>query len=57
MGGAYEFDGQLFTNSEEFLQAVAHEYKAGDKDLALQALEDYGFDMTDINVRPGGLSA
>lgn len=57
MGEAYEFDGQLFTNAEEFLQAVAHEYKTGDKDLALQALEDYGFDLTDINVRPGDLSA
>lgn len=55
MGGAYEFDGQLFTNAEEFLQAVAHEYKTGDKGLALSALEDYGFDVSDINVRPSSL--
>lgn len=49
MGNAYEFDGQLFTNVGEFLDAVGHEYKNGDKDLALQALEDYGFSASDIN--------
>lgn len=56
MGDAYEFDGVLFNNPEEFLDAVAHEYKSGDKDLALQALEDNGFDISDINVRPDELS-
>ncbi len=48
MGEAYEFDGQLFTNSGEFLDAVAHEYKSGDRDMAVQALEDYGFTVGDI---------
>ena len=60
MGEAYEFDGQLFTNSGEFLDAVAHEYKNGDKDLAVQALEDYGYSLSDINVvsdQPHPLSA
>lgn len=52
MGEAYEFDGQLFTTVGEFLDAVSHEYKHGDKDLAVQALEDYGFTVSDIN--PGG---
>lgn len=56
MGEAYEFNGELYNNSEEFLDAIAHEYKAGDKDLALQALNDFGFDLTDINVRPDELS-
>lgn len=54
MGQAYEFNGQLYENVEEFLQAVAHEYKTGDVDLAMSALDDYGFDLTDINVRPEG---
>jgi hypothetical protein len=50
MGNAYELDGQLFTNVGEFLDAAAHEYKHGDADLAVQALEDYGFGLSDINV-------
>lgn len=49
MGNAYEFDGQLFTNVGEFLDAVSHEYKQGDKDLAVQTLEDYGFSLSDIS--------
>jgi len=49
MGNAYELDGQLFTNVGEFLDAASHEYKHGDKDLAVQALEDYGFSLSDIN--------
>ena len=48
MGNAYELDGQLFTNAGEFLDAVSHEYKHGDKDLAVQTLEDYGFSLSDI---------
>lgn len=49
MGNAYEFDGQLFTNVGEFLDAVSHEYKNGDKDLAVQTLEEYGFSLSDVN--------
>ena len=49
MGNVYELDGQLFTNVGEFLDAVSHEYKHGDKDLAVQTLEDYGFSVSDIN--------
>ena len=54
MGQAYEFDGRLFDNEGEFLDAVAHEYKNGDRDMAVQALEDYGFSLSDIGVRPEG---
>jgi len=54
MGQAYEFDGQQFNNVEEFLEAVAHEYKTGDTNLALSALDDYGFSLSDIGVRPEG---
>lgn len=52
MGQAYEFDGRLFDTDGEFLDAVAHEYKTGDKELAVTALEDYGFSLSDIGVRP-----
>mgnify|MGYP003296409698 CR=1 FL=1 len=54
MGNAYEFDGELFTNVGEFLDAAAHEYTHGDADLAVQALEDYGFSVSDINVSGHG---
>lgn len=54
MGEAYEFDGELFTSVEAFLEAVAHTYKTGDSDLALSALDDYGFELSDIGVRPEG---
>lgn len=53
MGNAYELDGQLFTNVGEFLDALSHEYKHGDKDLAVQTLEDYGFSLSDINTGTG----
>lgn len=55
MGNAYEFNGELYTNVEEFLQAVAHEYKTGDRDLAISVLNDYGFELSDLGVRPGEL--
>lgn len=55
MGRAYEFGGQLYDNVNEFLEAVAHEYKSGDRDLARQALDDYGFTISDIGVRPEGV--
>ncbi len=52
--GVYELNGEMYENVGSFLEALAHEYKIGDKDLALQKLEDYGFDLTDIAVRPDG---
>lgn len=51
---AYEFDGELFTSVEAFLEAIAHEYKTGDTDLALTALDEYGFELADVGVRPEG---
>jgi len=54
MGEAYEFNGELYDNVEEFLAAIAHEYKTGDRDLAISKLEDYGFELSDIGVRPEG---
>lgn len=54
MGAAYEFDGQLFDSEGEFLDALAHEYKIGDKEAVVDALEQYGFSLSDIHVRPGG---
>lgn len=54
MDPVYEFNGEMFESSGEFLDAVAHEYKHGDSDLAVQTLENYGFSLSDINVRPEG---
>lgn len=48
----YEFDGKLYDTVGEFLQALAHAYKAGQEDLVLSALDDFGFDLNDIGVRP-----
>lgn len=53
MGQAFEFDGQLFDTEGEFLDALAHEYKVGDKELVVDTLEDYGYSLADIRVRPG----
>jgi hypothetical protein len=52
MGQAYEFDGELFTNVNSFLDAIAHEYRTGDEDYAMSVLEDYGFELSDLGVRP-----
>lgn len=45
----YELNGELFETAGEFLDALAHEYKVGDRELVKTALEDYGFDLGDIN--------
>lgn len=54
MGEAYELNGELFVSVEAFLEALAHEYKSGDKELALSKLDDYGFEVSDLGVRPDG---
>ena len=54
MGEAFEFDGQFFETEGEFLDALAHEYKNGDSELAVDTLEKYGFSLADIGVRPEG---
>ena len=46
----YEFGGEIYENAGTFLDALAHEYKSGDKELVVTALEDYGFDLSDIGV-------
>lgn len=53
MGQTYEFDGQVYETDGELLDALAHEYKVGDKELVVDALEKYGYALSDINVRPG----
>ncbi|HMR72893.1 MAG TPA: hypothetical protein PKD68_02690 [Candidatus Saccharibacteria bacterium] len=50
----YEFEGTLYETSGELLDALAHEYRSGDKTLVVDTLERYGFTINDINVRPGG---
>lgn len=50
----YEFEGQLYTTEGEFLGALAHEYRTGDQELVVDTLENCGYSLSDINVRPGG---
>lgn len=54
MGQAYELNGTLYDNVEEFLEACAHEYKTGDSEQVVDKLEEHGFTLADINVRPEG---
>lgn len=53
--GVYELNGEIYEHVGEFLEALAHEYKMGDRDLVIQKLDEYGFDMTDLGVRPDGV--
>jgi hypothetical protein len=46
----YEFGGIIYSNIGEFLDALAHEYKVGDKELVIATLEDYGLSLADIGV-------
>lgn len=54
MGKAYEFDGVLYETEGEFLDALAHAYKNGDSNYVVDTLEEYGFTINDIGVRPEG---
>ncbi len=53
MGQTIQFDGQVFDTDGELLDALAHEYKVGDKELVVDTLEKFGYSLSDINVRPG----
>jgi hypothetical protein len=53
MGGAFEYDGVLYSTEGEFLDALAHEYKAGDQENVVDTLERYGYTLSDLQVRPG----
>lgn len=46
----FEFNGELFESEVDFLDAVRKEYEVGDQQLALDALEEYGFDINDLGV-------
>lgn len=46
----YEFNGEIYGSTGEFLSALAHEYKVGDQQAVIDALETYGFDLADIGV-------
>ena len=54
MGQGYEFQGTLYKTEGEFLDALAHEYKHGDSNQVVETLENYGFMLSDIGVRPEG---
>lgn len=50
MSQTYEFDGQVFETDGELLDALAHEYKVGDKELVVDTLEQFGYSLSDINL-------
>ncbi len=54
MAQTYEFEGEIYETDGELLDALAHEYKVGDKELVVDALEKFGYSLSDLNVRPGG---
>lgn len=54
MSDAYELNGEMFESVGGFLEALAHEYKIGDKNLVMSKLNDHGFDFSDLGVRPEG---
>lgn len=45
----YQLQGEVYESLGEFLSALAHEYRTGDRDLVLSTLDDYGLDLSDIN--------
>lgn len=51
----YELNGEVYENVEKFLEALAHEYKTGDSELVLSKLDEHGFELSDIGVRPHGV--
>lgn len=44
----YQLQGEVYESLGEFLSALAHEYRTGDRDLVLSTLDDYGLDLSDI---------
>lgn len=44
----YELNGILYDTLGEFLIALANEYKFGDQDAVMEALDKYGLDLSDI---------
>ncbi len=46
----FEFNGELFENEADFLEAAKEEYQTGDQQLVLDALEEFGFDLSDLGV-------
>lgn len=48
----YEFNGKTYESTGEFLMALSHEYQTGNRQLVLDALDKYGFDLSDLNI-PG----
>ncbi|HEU4830784.1 MAG TPA: hypothetical protein VFS65_01265 [Candidatus Saccharimonadales bacterium] len=44
----YELNGQEYNTLSEFLIVLANEYKFGDQDAVMEALDKYGLDLSDI---------
>ena len=44
----FEFNGELFENEVDLLDALKKEYEIGDRQLVLDTLEEHGFDLSDL---------
>lgn len=49
-GTMFEFNGELFKNEGDLISAIREEYLNGDRQLAEDALEEFGFDVGDLGV-------
>lgn len=45
----FEFDGQLYDNEIDFLDILKQSWEHGDRDEVKNALDEYGFDISDLN--------
>lgn len=46
----YEYGGIMYDKLEDFLERLALEYKAGNKDLVIATLEEYKLTLADIDI-------
>lgn len=48
---SYEFNGQTYRSAAELLDALSKEYRAGNEQQVLDALDTYGYDLSDLNLK------
>ena len=46
----YEFGGIMYDKLDEFLERLALEYKAGNREVVIATLEEYKLTLADINI-------
>lgn len=46
----YEFGGSIYDKRDEFLERLVLEYTAGNRDVVMATLEEYGLTLVDIGI-------